>query len=41
MKSESPIQENSVKKGYDENDDNNMNDETKCVDHLQHHHKVK
>ena len=30
VKSISPIQENSIKHGYDENDDNNMSDETKC-----------
>ena len=30
VKSISPIQENSIKNGYDENDDNNMSDETKC-----------
>ena len=30
VKGISPIQENSIKNGYDENDDNNMSDETKC-----------
>ena len=30
VKSISPIQENSMKNGYDENDDNKMSDETKC-----------
>ena len=30
VKSISPIQENSYKHGFDENDDNNMSDETKC-----------
>ena len=30
VKSISPIQENSIKNGYDENDENNMSDETKC-----------
>ena len=30
VKSTSPIQENSIKNGYDKNDDNNMSDETKC-----------
>ena len=30
VKSISPIQEHSIKNGYDENDDNNMSDEFKC-----------
>ena len=30
VKNISPIQENSIINGYDENDDNNMSDETKC-----------
>ena len=30
VKSISPIQENSMQYGYDENDNNNMSDETKC-----------
>ena len=29
VKSISPIQENSIENGYDENDNNNMSDETK------------
>ena len=30
VKSMSPIQENSMQYGYDENDNNNMSNETKC-----------
>ena len=30
VKSISPIEENSMQYGYDENDNNNMSDETKC-----------
>ena len=38
VKSISPMQENSIKKGYDENDDNNMSDETNTRDkHLTKH----
>ena len=39
VKSTSPIQQNSMQYGYDENDDNNMSDETKCETNQQHHNK--
>ena len=40
VKSISPIQENSLQYGYDENDNNNMSNETKCETNLQHQQQV-
>ena len=40
VKSIPPNTEHSMQYGYDENDNNNMSDETKCETNLQHHHKV-
>ena len=40
VKSFSPIQENSMQYGYDENDNNNMSDETKCETNIQHQQQV-
>ena len=39
VKSISPIQQNAMKNGYDENNNYNKSDETKCADELQHHHQ--
>ena len=35
----SPIQQNSLKNGYDENNNYQKDDENKCEINLQHHHK--